>query len=237
MVMGDHPVRPGSNGRVGPMSEPFAHDDEGVRNPDEVKVPEGRAHRRLATLAHVAAQVALGADWQVDADLNWYPLDGGGPMAPDVMVLPAGTTAENATSYRQAEVGGPAPVAVVEVPSQSDDVPTFRTKVHRLVGLGVVVYVAHVVQPDVERHAPGEDGPRRWLGQPCPELGGLVFQVEDGQLVVWVPPGRVAADAAELVDSADARASEAEARASEAEARAARLAERLRAAGLDVEPA
>ena len=104
------------------MGEPLT--DEWIPNPDEVIVPEGRIHRRLSELIAAAAQRGLGAQWEVDSNLNWYPGDHGTAMAPDVMVLPTGVeTIEDpiagVSSYRQDKNGGPAPYCVVEIPRPS----------------------------------------------------------------------------------------------------------------------
>lgn len=205
-----------------------AVDDELIHYPDEEQVPEARAHRSMAVLLKVAVARTLGADWAVDGNLNWYPDDGGTPVAPDVIVLPAGLLAPDATSYQQRDHDGPAPRVVVEIPSRSDDFPTFVGKLHRLQRLGTVVYVVNVApaEPEVFRLGPGDDALRAWLGQACPELGGIVFQVRDRQLVVWMPDGLVAADVEELNRVLETRATNLE---QEREA----LRDRLRAAGLD----
>jgi len=208
------------------MSDASVFDEDGL-SPDEVMVPEGRSHRRVAELCHVAVTHALGSAWQVDANLNWYPLDGGGPVAPDVMVLPAGAGPPDARSYQQGPAD-PSPSAVIVVPSASDDVLTFRAKLRRLLSLGAVVYVAYADLAEVERFTPADENARRWLGQPCDELGGIVFQVVDGMLGIWLGPDLVATSAPDLVGQLRSRADE-------AAARAERLAAQLRASGLDPE--
>jgi hypothetical protein len=62
------------------------------------------------------------------------------------------------------------------------------------------------------------------------------FTVERGEVRLFYPDGRPFLTFEELAQAkaeAEARAAEAEARAAEAEARAARLAERLRALGIE----
>ena len=205
-------------------------------------MPEGRAHRRMALLVQAAASALLGEAAQVEGNLNWYPRDGGSPVAPDVMVLPAGTLEPQATSYQQAD-GQPFPSVVVEIPSASDGYPDFVGKLRRYQALGTVVYVfvVHDGALDATRFAPGDDEPVRWLGRPCPELGGLVVKVDDDRLVVWLPTGGITVGSepeltAALRDQAEraaARAATAEDRAATAEAEAERLRRLLASHGID----
>lgn len=61
---------------------------ESFVDPDELKMPESPEHRNAAALIEQRARNLLSDDHEVYGDMNWYPLDGGQPMAPDVMVLP-----------------------------------------------------------------------------------------------------------------------------------------------------
>ena len=211
------------------MTSPAVSYDEAPYYPDEVQVPEARAHRSMAVLLKAAIGRALGPSSYVDGNLNWYPSDGGEAVAPDAMVLPADLIPANATSYLQRATGGPTPVAVVEIPSKSDDFPTFLTKLHRLQRLGTVVYVVNVPsgEPEVFRLGLTDEAMRPWLGQSCIELGGIIFQVRDHKIVIWMPDGIVAADIEELHGALAARAEEATQRAHRAEAELATLQQRL----------
>ena len=64
-------------------------DGDELFDPDLVKMPENPRHRRIIELLAVAADRALRPEQVVYRDMNWYPLDGGTALAPDIMVLPA----------------------------------------------------------------------------------------------------------------------------------------------------
>ena len=220
-------------------------------NPDEVRVPEGRIHRRLSELIAAAATRALGATKEVDSSLNWYPNDGGTAMAPDVMVLPVGAATLDPDepdvgirSYRQDLTNGPPPDAVVEIPSPGDPYVTVLTKMRRYQRLGAVSYVVlpYPGIPQATRLVPGDPVDHAWLGTPCPELGGIAFVVHEGRLAVRTHDGLIApydANLATVVEAArqeaEAARHEAEAARHEAEARVAALEARLRDAGIDPE--
>ena len=228
------------------MGEPIVDDDEWVPNPDEVTMPEGRIHRRLSELIAAAAGRGLGDGWEVDSNLNWYPDDHGTAMAPDVMVLPTGVeTIEDPdaglSSYRQDKNGGPAPKAVVEIPSPSDTYISVLTKAHRYQRLGTVSYVVlpYPGTAQVERLAPGDAARVPWLEKACPELGGISFIMDGEQLAVRthdglvVPYGQRLAEVLEIArQQAEAARQQAESARQQAEARAEGLAAQLRAAGL-----
>ena len=192
--------------------------DEFVADPDGVLVPESREHRRVRELTAVVAARGLGEGFTFESNLNFYPDDKSNALAPDGMVLEAGQVSVRDKSYR-----GLAPKVVVEIPSQSDSVNDFGDKVDRYLALGAIVYVLYAErdQPTVERFSPEDREPRRWLGRPCPELGGLTFQVDGDHLVVRSSEGVLAHSAADFV--------------AHFEATAARLAEQLRQAGLQPE--
>lgn len=191
-------------------------DDPPVVDPDQLKMPEAAAHRGAVDLIGLAATRLLGPDTRVFRDLNWYPTDGGGPMAPDLMVLPAGAVEPSPTSYRQDQTGGPPPMVVVEVPSESDTFVSFRAKAFRYQGLGTVVYLVVVEGPrqTVLRLGPNDDGePRPWVDQPIAELGGLRLGFDGGELVAITPAGVRAARDVDLLTQAEDRATAAEERA------------------------
>lgn len=212
-------------------------EDQPVLDPDTLKVPESAAHRQAIDLVGLAVTHTLGSQVQVFRDMNWYPTDGGGPVAPDLMVLPAGAIEPSPTSYRQDQTGGPPPLAVVEVPSASDTYVSFRTKALRLHQLGAVVYLVIVQSPGraVLRLGPGDREPQPWAGQPMEELGGIRLSFEVGDLVLETPGGLRGTSDADLLDQVRRRALEAEGRAEAAEERLAALVRQMEAAGITPE--
>jgi Putative restriction endonuclease len=215
-------------------------DDQPFIDPDELKMPESPEHRRVADLIGAAAEILM-PDRAVYRDMNWYPPDSGNAVAPDVMVLPAGSLPERAKSYRQSQ-GGPTPSVVVEIASDSDSYAGFLSKTARYQRLGVPTYSVTIEQgaAGVIRFAESPSDFHGWIGVAIPELGDIAIVVVDGAIAVRLPDGRIARSAADMVSqamrevsaSAD-RAVSAERRASDAETRAATLAAKLRALGID----
>ncbi len=202
--------------------------DEFFVDPDELKMPESPMHRSLAEMVAAATDHQLGSAVVCYRDMNWYPLDGLGPLAPDVFVLPPATLAVEDRSYRQ-QPDGPTPTAVVEVPSHHDRLNEFRAKLRRYRQLGVAVYVlyADIGEASVERWDPADDLPRQWLGQPVAEFGNFVLDCDKaGRLVARTSDGLEFASAEELRTRLVARAEEAVGRVAELEAR-------LRSLGID----
>lgn len=201
---------------IGPLGEP----DE-LYDPDEDLVPESRDHRRLRELAAMATSLALGEPAEVDSSLNFYPQSGERPLGPDAMVMPAGVIAPTAKSYDQAALNGPTPIAVIEVPSDSDSVTAFRAKLRRYQRLGIIAYVLYAApsEPSAERFGLDDLVPQPWLDRPAPELGGISFVVDDGALAVRLADGRVFHSSAQWAATSDARAE--------------RLAAKLRELGVD----
>lgn len=241
----------------------FCHDDDDHPpiDPDDLKMPESPAHRGATDVIGLTAARLLGAEFDVFRDMNWYPGDGRPPLAPDLLVLPAGAMPPRGgpadvrpKSYRQDQTGGPTPTVAVEVPSDSDGFVALRAKTLRCRELGVVLYLVVMHSPQgVIRLAPGE-ADRPWADRPIPELGGLSIGFDHGDLVVTTPDGlRVDSDDALVAQlDAAAEAARAEAAAAQADAVAARadavaaraeaieargraevLAARLRELGLD----
>lgn len=216
------------------------YDDQPFVDPDELKVPQSPLHRRSADLVVAVADALVGPEWAVYGDMNWYPPDGGPPMAPDAMVLPAGALPAGAKSYRQDRLDGPPPRVIVEIPSLSDTYGGMWSKVARAKRLGVVLYVVDVESDEfqVMRHSPGSDVPASWLDQPVEELGGIVFgRTGRGDMNVVLPDGLVLASTGESVAgllrlarniaSAEASAAAAHAEAAAAHAEAARAHARI----------
>ena len=201
-------------------------DEDAVIDPDDLKMPERAVHRRSVDVIALAATRLLGPGVRVFRDLNWYPLDGGPPMAPDVMVVSAEVVEASPTSFQQPPGPASTPTVVVEVPSNSDGWPAFRAKTLRYRDLGTVVYVVVVDEPSCEvvRLGSGDNEPVPWTDQPIPELGGLRLTFDDGELVVVLPDGSRATSDHALIDAAEQRAVA-------AEARVAALARQLEALG------
>lgn len=226
------------------------HVEDRPIDPDELKMPESPAHRQAVDLIALLARDRLGPAWAVYCDMNWYPPDGGNAVAPDLMVLAQGARPPKAKSYRQPDADLPWPTVVVEVPSTSDGYSSFRAKLERYRRLGIVAYVVDVEDGahSIERIDPDGDAPVPWVGQPMPELGGLVLTFDDdGALAARLGDGvyvRADEDAlAHLRRQVDAAQREAEAarrqadaarsEAEAARARAARLEARLWELGID----
>jgi hypothetical protein len=218
-------------------------DDEPFIDPDELKVPESPEHRRVAELIAVAAEQQL-ASSAVYRDMNWYPLDGGTAIAPDVMTLPAGTLPVGAKSYRQPD-GGPLPGVVIEVPSNSDAVNSFLAKTSRCQRLGVVVYMVTVEDGfvGVVRMAGVGTDYLHWTGRPIPELGNICVDVSDGEIVIRSSTNQVFRSAVDMIADANQRAADANQRAADANQRAAEATNRvdaleaqLRALGAEPQP-
>jgi hypothetical protein len=215
-------------------------DDEPFLDPDELKMPESPEHRRVAELIAVAAEQQM-VGTAVYRDMNWYPLDGGNAIAPDVMTLPLGTLPARAKSYRQ-PVDGPLPGVVVEVPSDSDAVNTFLAKTSRCQRLGIVVYMVTVEDGyvGVVRMAGVGTDYVHWTGRPIPELGNICVDVVDGSIVIRSSSNQVFRRAADMISDANQRATDANQRATDADQRAADASRRAadasrRAAALEAQ--
>lgn len=214
-------------------------DDEYYFDPDDLKMPESPQHRRVTNLIAATAQRLL-PELAVYSDMNWYPLDGGNAVAPDVMTLRKATLTDDDKSYRQT-ADGPLPGVAVEVASGSDMFTEFYAKTSRYRRLGLTVYVV-LVQPDkrdVLRCDETGDY-RRWAGVPIPELGGLSIDVQNNTVVVVMPSGDVLWSVDEFLDlesqraeAANDRANLSDQRADAAERRAASLEAKLQALGVD----
>jgi len=166
-------------------------EDETVLDPDDLKMPESPQHRAATDLVALATMAILGDQVAVYRDMNWYPPDGQPAMAPGIMVLPAGTLAEGAKSYRQGESGDPSPLVAVEIPSNADTYHGLFTKLGRYARLGVPSYVIDAEPPSISvlHHNP-DTGVVVWGSQPIPELGGLWVDTAAESLVVVHPDGR-----------------------------------------------
>jgi len=172
-------------------------------DPDTIKVPESPEHRRVVELIGVISDRLLGEEYVTYRDMNWYPSDQGAAIAPDVMVLPAGTLPEGARSYRQDKLDGPAPLVVVEVPSETNTFHDLQKKLRRYRRLGVPAYVvASEAQAScVMRQDPEDSTLTNWENQPIPELGGLRLASVNDRIVAGNGGIPLVESAAEWIES------------------------------------
>lgn len=205
-------------------------DDHPLVDPDQLKMPEADGHRRAVDLIGLAAIRLLGPQFRVFRDMNWYPAGGGNPVAPDLMVLPADAIDPRPTSYRQDQTGGPSPLVVVEVPSESDSFVSFREKAFRYQSLGTTVYLVVVEGArTVLRLGVGDAEPLLWTNHPIPELGDLRLTFDHGELMATLPDGLQATSDGALVAQLDALADDARKQADDARQQAGEAEERAEA--------
>ncbi|MGD9754914.1 MAG: Uma2 family endonuclease [Acidimicrobiia bacterium] len=165
-------------------------DDEYVLDPDTLIVPESPAHRAVTELIAAAAIHGFGGRHECYRSMNWYPTDGGNPVAPDILVLSAGVLPTGARSYRQRDVAGPLPEVVLEVPSERDGYGSFRAKLRRFQRLGVPAYIVEVEgELAVRRLDPHDREPVPWEGRPMPELADVSVEIDGEQFVVRTTDG------------------------------------------------
>ena len=195
----------------------------------------------------------------VAGDLLWYPVEGNNKIrnAPDVLVA-FGRPKGDRGSYQQWKEGNIAPQVVFEVLSPGNTLTEMNKKQVFYDRYGVEEY--YLYDPDKNDlsgwlrssdSAVGEASletdtftlPNRlnviepinnWVS---PRLG-IRFDMSGEELQIYRPEGERFAtyvEIAQRLEQERQRADQAEARAEQAEARAARLAERLRAAGIDPE--
>ena len=210
------------------MQEPAFEPD-----PDTIKVPESAEHRRVVDLIGAISDQLLGKDYEVFRDMNWYPTDDGSAVAPDVMALPAGSLPDGARSYRQDKLGGPTPLVVVEVPSETNSFFNVQKKLQRYRRLGVPTYV--VASEDqascVMRQDPDDSTLTNWDNHPIPELGGLRLTSVDDRIFAGNGGIPLIESAAEWIESLRQLVATHSQRAETEAQRADRLAEQVRALG------
>ena len=241
----------GTSLTVGTMTT--APDDVVLLAPEEETVPEDEAHLVAVDrfYAGLGARFVGSPDVRVFCRLAWFPdrEDTRVRLDPDVMVV-RGRPPGHRRSYKQWAEDGVAPFLLIEVVSSEDTDLAYRRRLARARRYGVqqVVLVALFAPGGVRvEHLlahPDHDDRFRTVSvsvspdQPIrlPELGifvaggtELVVGDEDG---VW-PDVIAAMTLARRAQAESARAQAESARAQAESARAERLAERLRAAGLD----
>lgn len=216
--------QPAARSSQPPPSSAISPDDHPLADPDLLKMPKSAPHSRTVDLLALATTHLLGTEVWVFRDLNWYPTDGGNAVAPDVMVLPRPALDAPPKSYRQDESGGPAPLAAVEVVSDTDSFAALRAKARRYQRLGAVAYV--VILDDehgVLRLGPDDGELVSWIGAPLAELGGFRLEFVDGDLELTMPDGTTARTGSDLIAAA----------ADKAEREAQALRDQLRSLGVE----
>ena len=184
----------------------------------------------------------------IAGDLLWYPVSDraiSGPVAPDVLVA-FGRPKGRRGAYRQWEEGGIPPQVVFEVLSPSNSQMEMADKLRFYDQYGVEEY--YLYDPK-QHHLEIYQRPHRRLkrirhlnGWTSPRLG-IRLVLTPVTLEIYHPNGQPflsSVELARLKKAAEARAEQEAARAEQADARAAqeaaraeRLAERLRALGID----
>lgn len=171
----------------------------------------------------------------VAGDLLWYPVEG----RPDIRVAPDVLTAfgrpkSHRGSYKQWEEGGIAPQVVFEILSPANTVMEMSRKQQFYERHGVEEY--YLIDPE-RGEATGWVRFQNFLRQ-IDDLHGWLsprlqirFENADGDWQIFGPDGRPFTDYAQLAAERDVLSAERGA----AETRAQRLAERLRALGIDPE--
>ena len=213
------PVMPASNGSQGEITYP---ESDGQPMADNTK-----QFRYIVTIqGGLAALFAEEPNVFVAGDLLWYPVEGNNRLrvAPDVMVV-IGRPKGDRGAYLQWQEGGIAPQVVFEILSPGNTIVEMSRKLQLYDLYGVEEY--YLYDPDrgvlagwmrrAERLAEVE----RMEGWVSPRLG-IRFDLEDAELVLTRPDGRRFETFVELAQRADAERKRAE-----------RLAERLRALGVD----
>ena len=190
----------------------------------------------------------------VAGDLLWYPVEGQPKIrvAPDVLVAPGRPKGRRGSYIQHREEGVP-PKVVFEVLSPEDTAAemTRKTFFYHTYGVDEFILIDPDAAPDAEAgtafvrddqgHFEAVDSLDGWTS---PYLK-IRFERQDGRLVVFRPDGtpfKSLADAEAEAAEAGRKAAEAEDKAAKAEdkaaaerARAQRLAEKLRALGIDPE--
>lgn len=169
----------------------------------------------------------------VASDLLWYPVEGDPTirMAPDAMVA-FGRPKGDCGSYMQWRDGGVAPQVVWEVLSPGNRAGEMKAKLLFYQKYGVEEY--YIYDPDdgeLSGYLRAGDQLRPIAainGWVSPRLG-VRLQLEGSELGLYYPDGRRFASYIELAAQAEAAQQQAE----QERARAARLAERLKALGVD----
>ena len=223
------PTRAGAMPPRTPPTEVVYPDSDGKPMADNT-----RQFRYIVTIqGGIAALFADLPDVFVAGDLLWYPVEGDNKIraAPDTMVV-FGRPPGDRGSYLQWREDGLAPQVVFEVLSPGNTVAEMTRKFLFYEQYGVEEY--YLYDPDrgsldgwIRRDGRLEDVPdmQGWVS---PRLG-IRFGMDGMDLVLYRPDGRRFETFVEL----EQRAEQATQRAEAERQRAERLAERLRALGID----
>lgn len=171
----------------------------------------------------------------IAGDLLWYPVEGGPDlrMAPDALVV-FGRPKGDRGSYLQWEEQNIPPQVVFETLSLGNTIPEMTRKFRFYEKYGVEEY--YIYNPDNselsgwQRQGTTLEEIEKMVGWVSPRLG-IRFEIEDLELALYRPDGERFLTYLELVESRE----EARQRATEAEARAQRLADQLRALGIETD--
>jgi len=177
----------------------------------------------------------------VAADLLWYPVPDrrvAGPVAPDVMVA-IGRPKGRRGCYKQWEEGGIAPQVVFEILSPSNSAKEMADKLGFYDGFGVEEYYVYDPPGNLLEVWLRQDGRLRRMahikGWTSPRLGIRFASTGEG-LEIFHPQGQRFLSSVELAErmrQEAARADRERAQAQQERERADRLAERLRALGIE----
>ncbi len=227
------PVAPASNGSQGEITYP---ESDGQPMADNTK-----QFRYIVTIqGGLAALFADDPNIFVAGDLLWYPVEGKNTLrvAPDVMVA-FGRPKGDRGAYLQWREGNIAPQVVFEILSPGNTGLEMMRKLQFYDYYGVEEY--YLYDPDHgelagwQRRADAFEEIAQMEGWISPRLG-VRFNLAAGELVVTGPDGRRFEAFVELAQRAEAERERAEAERERADAereRAERLAQRLRALGVD----
>jgi len=177
----------------------------------------------------------------VAADLLWYPVPDrrvAGPVAPDVMVA-IGRPKGRRGCYKQWEEGGIAPQVVFEILSPSNSAKEMADKLGFYDSFGVEEYYVYDPPGNLLEVWLRQDGRLRRMahikGWTSPRLGIRFASTGEG-LEIFHPQGQRFLSSVELAErmrQEAARADRERAQAQQERERADRLAERLRALGIE----
>ncbi|PSN16684.1 hypothetical protein C7293_01495 [filamentous cyanobacterium CCT1] len=180
------------------------------------------------------------ADVFVAGDLLWYPVEGDNTLrqAPDVMVV-FGRPKGDRGSYRQWQEGSIAPQVVFEILSPGNRFGEMLRKLNFYDRYGIEEY--YIYDPDkleltgLQRGETDMQVIEETNGWVSPRLQ-IRFQMTDAELEIYRPDGQRFLTYSELgqqLEQERQRADQEQLRANQERERAERLAEQLRAAGLE----
>jgi Uma2 family endonuclease len=242
---------------------PLTHFDPDDPYPDSDGQPMAENTEQYAWLVKIKENLEIlfadRPDVFVAGNLFWYPHPDrqvSHPLAPDVMVA-FGRPKGRRGSYRQWEEGGIAPQVIFEIVSPGNSAVEMREKLAFYDRFGAEEY--YVYDPDHNRldiwtRQAGRLGPQAHVGGWTSPRLGVRFIPGPDALELYYPNGErfltsveldlrarqaeaEAAEARQQAEQAQQQAERAQQQAEQERQRAARLAERLRALGIDPDAA